>query len=366
MPTPYQLDFFDALTDYFSLTVVYFTARENDRQWKLPTTSEKYKTILLENNFIARKVQRFVSSFHFSSGIKKVIRQSEADIALVNGTYWSPNVLLALRLNKLKGHKTFYWAEPVFPSDSNSKKKIKKIFLSLVFRYADMLLAIGKKAVECYRDFGYTKPIHNIPYNINNNLFETRNLDEQVLAQMQHEYKRNGELLFLSSGSLVRRKGMDTLINAFLLLPELHNAKLIIVGDGSEKEQLVSLAGGDIRIFFVGFQDKEKIPYWFNLADVFLFASRYDGWALVVNEAMAAGKAIVCSYETGAAYDSLVHRQNALLYHADDTEGFASAISELSKDKKLVSLLSANAYQTGINLSSASMAKKLYDIYRVD
>ena len=365
MPTPYQLDFLDALSVHFRLTVVYFSVREKDRQWQLPVSSQKYATIVLKNNVVARTMQRLVSSFHFSAGIIGVAKKSQADMVIVNGSYWSPNVWLALFIHKKRARKTAYWAEPVFAASHKVKRSIKKLLLSAVFVNTDLLLAIGKKAIECYTGYGYTKMIYNIPYNINTSLFSPAGLDESVMAQLRRTYKSNGELIFLSSGSLVHRKGMDTLIRAFLLLPEHYNAALIIIGAGNEKDKLVALAGADRRIYFAGFQEKEMVPYWFALADVFLFASRYDGWALVINEAMAAGKAIICSYQTGAAYDSLVHRQNALLYDAEDLDGFAAGIQELASDEAMRNQLAERAYEKGIELSSQNMAKKIYDIYRV-
>jgi len=366
MPTPYQLDFFDALADYFRLTVVYFSAREKDRQWQLPSGSSKYDIILLKNNLIARTVQRYISSFHFSNRIIKVAKNANAAMVVVNGTYWSPNVLLALFFSKSKGIKTAYWGEPVFPSYSKAKKAIKQILLSAMFRNTDVLLAIGKRAVECYRAYGYSKPVYNIPYNINAGLFDLHSLDMNVLLQLKNKYKKEGQLIFLSSGSLIYRKGMDVLIRAFSSLPASLNARLLIIGDGTDKDKLIALAAPDKRIEFLGFQEKNMIPYWFNLADIFLFASRYDGWALVINEAMAARKAIVCSNQTGAAYNSLVHRQNALLYDAEDIAGFAAGILELAGDDKFRDSLAENAYQTGTGLSSSNMAKKMYELYRLD
>lgn len=365
MPTPYQLDFFGALKHYFNLTVVYFTDRESDRQWELASTGDGYSTIILKNGWLAGLVQKFKPSFHFAKGIKKNVADAQADFIIINGTYWSPNVIYSLKIAARKDIQIAFWSEPVFPVNSKLKKWVKSLLLGPVKKHADMLLAIGKKAEECYRWYGFSKPIHNIPYNIDTELFKEANLDPAILEDLRNTYKSTGELIFLSSGSLIHRKGMDLIINAFKVLDPGINARLLIIGDGQEKAALQELAEGNDRIHFLGFQDKHIIPYWFNLCEVFVFASRYDGWALVINEAMAAGKAIICANSVGAAYDSLVNGKNALIVESEDVAGFAMAMHELQINKALRDHLGKDAFITGEGISSESMAKKLYDIYQL-
>jgi glycosyltransferase involved in cell wall biosynthesis len=80
---------------------------------------------------------------------------------------------------------------------------------------------------------------------------------------------------------------------------------LIIVGEGSEREKLESVARElDIRerVFFEGTED--PLPYY-RLADLVLVTSRYEGYGLVIAEALAAGVPVLstdvgCAHEAGA------------------------------------------------------------------
>lgn len=363
MPTPYQLDFFDALKDYFDLRVIYFTSRESDRQWDLSAKDPGYTIQVLKNNRFALLVQKKFTSFHFSNQIRSLLHKDEADLVLVNGTYWSPNVLLALYISYKRKKKVAFWSEPVFPVNNRLLFFIKKVMLLPVLKYTHFLLAIGKQAEQGYKRYGYNKPIYNIPYNINHRLFEIKNLDQDIFQKLLLKYKAKSEVILLSSGSLISRKGMDTVVKAFLQLPENVNARLLIIGDGEEKSALQTLINGNDRIELLGFQQKEMIPYWFNLADMFVFASRYDGWGLVINEAAAAGISIISSTAVGASADKLTNQLNGILLDAENVNGFTEAMQNLISDKEMRNKLVNNNQNVRTELSSEFNAKKLYDIY---
>lgn len=363
MPTPYQLDFFGALKEHFDLRVVYFTTREADRQWQLGTSGEGYAVKVLKNSRLALMIQKKVPSFHYSREIISLAKEDDGEFVLVNGTYWSPNVVLALFYSYKKNKKIAFWSEPVFPVNNRLRFWLKKAMLWPVRRYTNFLLAIGKQAESAYRKYGYNKSIYNIPYNINSRLFRKEELQQRIFQKLLNEYKSKGETVLLSSGSLIPRKGMDTVISAFLRLPSQVNARLIIMGDGEVKEDLKRLSNNNERIHFIGFQEKEMIPYWFNLADIFVFASRYDGWGLVINEATAAGNAIICSNVVGAAADKLIDMHNAIILDPEDVTGFANAMESLITNNELRSELLRNSESLKAVFSSDYNAQRVYDIY---
>jgi glycosyltransferase involved in cell wall biosynthesis len=82
----------------------------------------------------------------------------------------------------------------------------------------------------------------------------------------------------------------------------------------------------------LGFQEKEAIPYYFRLADVFAFATRYDGWAVVINEAIAAGCVVVSSTAAGAPYDLIEHGINGLLFEPEDETTLSGHLQRLAED----------------------------------
>lgn len=91
-------------------------------------------------------------------------------------------------------------------------------------------------------------------------------------------------------------KGIDTLIDALMLLRERACAQAVFVGDGPmrgelERRAAMLVAAGDVR--FIGW--RTDVAGWLKTADVFAFPSRTEGSPNVVLEAMVAGCAIVAS-----------------------------------------------------------------------
>lgn len=362
-PTPYQLDFFSALKNYFTLKVIYFTNRESDRQWDLTITDPGYVIITLQDNRLARLIQKKVVSFHFSFQIIKELVNDKADFILINGTYWTPNVLLSLFISKIRSKTTFYWNEPLFPVNNRLKYCLQYLMLFPVRVCTHAVLAIGKKGVESYRHYGYRKQVYNLPYNIDISLFDKKNLMISTLEDLKYTYKSNEETVFLTSGSLVHRKGIDTVIKAFLKIPDTMNARLMILGEGPDKSYLkqLSLPVAE-RVHFLGFREKKEVPYFFALSDIFVFASRYDGWALVINEAAAADIPIISSNMAGAATDKLQNGYNGYTCEAEDVTGFYNCMMLLLSDKKKRNEIVYNMQELKETLSSDYNAKMLYGI----
>jgi glycosyltransferase involved in cell wall biosynthesis len=69
------------------------------------------------------------------------------------------------------------------------------------------------------------------------------------------------------------------------------------------------------------------LPDWFSIADVFVFPSRHDGWAVVINEACAAGLPIIVSTQTGAAHDLVEEGVNGFLLNCEEIDRWAERMA---------------------------------------
>ncbi|GMA21114.1 glycosyltransferase [Arsenicicoccus piscis] len=101
-------------------------------------------------------------------------------------------------------------------------------------------------------------------------------------------------------GRLARQKGQDVAIAAWpAVLEHLPGAQLVLVGDGPDRPALaaqVGMAGLDDSVRLVPGGDPTP---WFAAADVVVLPSRWEGMPLVVLEAMAGGRSVVCSDVAG-------------------------------------------------------------------
>ena len=103
--------------------------------------------------------------------------------------------------------------------------------------------------------------------------------------------------IVLSVGNLVPVKATDLLIKALSSLNDTSdNVYLYCVGGGPEEQRLRSLARQKKvahKVRLVGPRPHHEIPLWMNACDLFVMASRNEGWPSVLPEALACGKRVV-------------------------------------------------------------------------
>lgn len=359
IPTPYQLAFFNELSKWFQLTVIYYSTTESDRYWNFDMQKE-YEVVILKNNFIAKVIQRKVLDFHFSWQIFKTAWKDKSQYVIIGGGYWIPNGVSALLIQRFKKKKVAYFSEPLFEVNNKIKHAIKWSTLRILNFCCDAIFCTSSKAVETFNKFGVRPPKFIIPYNIDAQSFAQ--VDKKKKAMLANLYKQNGEVILLSSGSLIARKGMDIIINAIKKCDE-KKIKLVIIGNGPEKQNLKALIGCDKRVILAGFQQPDDIPLFFAIADIFVFASRYDGWAVVINEAIAAGLPIICSDAVGAGVELLKHQQNGWLCKSNSVEDFTAAIKTLTSQQQKREAMKAEIKKSIPLISSSYNAKYVFELF---
>lgn len=151
-----------------------------------------------------------------------------------------------------------------------------------------------------------------------------------------------GEPALVAIGRMSREKGHIDLISAFRLLRErVPNLRLVLVGDGPERDRLERAAGEGV--LFCG-QVRDVAPYY-AIADVIVLPSYTEGSSNVLLEAMAAGVPVVAT-EAGGTPEIAVSGENALLAPPGDPQALAAAIWEVLHDTGLRAKLVANARTT--------------------
>jgi len=164
----------------------------------------------------------------------------------------------------------------------------------------------------------------------------------------------------LAAGRLTPQKGFDYLIHAFAPVAEAHaDWELVIFGNGQARERLQAridgLEIGD-RVKLAG--ATETLAEEMVNASVYVLSSRYEGFPLVLIEAMAKGMAVVAfDCPTGPA-DIVDDHRNGLLVPAKDVEGLTAAMMEMVADLALRRRCAAAAVETARDYTMASIGPK--------
>ena len=161
---------------------------------------------------------------------------------------------------------------------------------------------------------------HGKTYLVPNSLVSHPRLPLERVRQLREELgASDDDFLIGGVGRLVPRKGFDVLLQAFAQA-QLPQAKLVIVGDGSERRSLQRLAGDGVR--FAGFRRDVKDLY--QAFDLFVCPSRYEPFGRVIAEALDSGVPVVACESEGPR--DIARRYPIDLVPADDVATMAAAL----------------------------------------
>ncbi len=156
------------------------------------------------------------------------------------------------------------------------------------------------------------------------------------LHKFTYSAAKSREPYILFVGSLIERKGVDTLIRAFaeiaILIPTY---KLIIIGDGILREELGNLCmklGVQQKVVFLGHLPPSIVHEWMTKSRVFVLPSREEGQGVVLLEALASGTPCVGS-RVGGIPGILSHDVGSLFTPGDPHELGRAVLDIVLTDK---------------------------------
>jgi len=141
--------------------------------------------------------------------------------------------------------------------------------------------------------------------------------------------------ILINVARLSREKNHALLVRAFSkAVQSCPNLELWLVGDGELRrdiEELVKQLGLEEKVKFFGV--RSDVPELLSQADIFVLSSDYEGFGLVVAEAMAAGLPVIAT-AIGGIPEILEGGRAGILVPPKDVDALAKAIVELARDEK--------------------------------
>ncbi len=220
-------------------------------------------------------------------------------------------------------------------------KFIAKSIMGKIIRFVnkhDEIIVPSVGIRQELKSFGVSRPISIIPTGID--IAKTISManakePDSILAKLNID--KNAELVVFTS-RLGKEKNIKFLLGAMLAVinarPQVY---FLVIGDGSEKENLKKIIGQmgiGHRVIFTGFMNHDTIFPIYRVAKVFVFSSQTETQGLALLEAMALGLPIVALRATGIE-DLLENNIGGFLIEKVNPDAFARAVIGLLENPGL-------------------------------
>lgn len=321
---PWRIDVFNKMGEYYDLTIVFtnadcegFTYNRNYLLNKLININ----TIFLNNGFK-------LGSRPIRIGIYKILKKYNPQVVFSH-EYSPTSIILAL----YKQIRLFKYSYYLTTSDNlamaESARGLKALSRSYVLKNANGIIVYSKLVKDWYKKHFNNLKIEICP-NIQNpqTLLYYRNSFNNYINEYKTKFNLKDTNVILYTGRLVEVKGLDLLLNAFAKA-DIKDYKLVIVGEGNQKEELIKQVYQlriNNKVIFAGYYSGEALYAWYDLANFFILPSRYEPFGAVINESLVFGCPVVASKYIGAT--DFITKDNGIIFNPLDINEFSSTIQK--------------------------------------
>ena len=190
------------------------------------------------------------------------------------------------------------------------EKKMVAKFSKAVLKKTQQVIAPTKKVEELLKNYEVPEPISVIPTGIDLKRFQ------EVLSKEERNRRREAlgisqdSKVLVSIGRLAKEKNLEEILIYFQKLTKeelTFKLKLLIVGDGPDRERLEGIAKTlqlQEKVIFTGMVTPEEVAQYYQLGDVFVCASNSETQGITYMEALASGIPALCRKD--ACLDSVI------------------------------------------------------------
>lgn len=248
--------------------------------------------------------------------------------------------------------------------DKLSKKIVKDLTKVYCVKTAKETIVPTEKIYKLFKEkYMITKNVSVIPSGIDIERFFEENVEHDKVEQIKEKYgitKDDFTIIFV--GRLAQEKNIEFLLNAQQKLIEkrINNIKLLIVGDGPDKENYINITR-KLNIFdkviFTGKIEQDKIQYYYQCADAFVTASNSETQGLTVIEAMAAGVVPICINDM--AFIDMLPKKSLF----NNQKEYINRLITFSADEELRKEYKAKIRKKAEEYSSNTYAQRVLNVY---
>lgn len=250
----------------------------------------------------------------------------------------------------------------------SSKKIVEYMTKFYCDRTINELIVPTKKAYDLFKEkYNVQRNIHIIPTGIEVERFYRKNVNEKKVNELKKQYNiKKNDFTLIFVGRIAEEKNVPYLIDVMSdIIKKKNNVKLLIIGDGPDKEKYEKYSikrNTSKNVIFTGKVAWDDIPVYYSLGNAFISASTTETQGLTIIEAMASSLPAICINDESFS-GTVVNDLNGYLF--DDKKDCEDKILKLANDKKLVKYLSNGALMSADKHSSKYFAERVLDVYKI-
>ncbi|ELY95667.1 group 1 glycosyl transferase [Natrialba hulunbeirensis JCM 10989] len=231
-----------------------------------------------------------------------------------------------------------------FENQDGIKNKIVYELMKHLIPRADKVIAISEGVktdlVQCT---GLSESDISVIYNPA--ITSVADIEQKAQEETEHPWlSQKDNPVILGAGRLVQQKGFSTLLRAFKSITDTRDCRLIILGEGEDRGKLENYAkelGIYDLVSLPGYIDN---PYsYMGSADVFALSSEWEGFGIVLVEAMACGTPVVSTDCESGPEEILENGRFGPLVNVGNYEQLADSIQDMLDDPIPGSMLKQRA-----------------------
>ncbi len=189
--------------------------------------------------------------------------------------------------------------------------------------------------------------------------------DNAILQQARQKYHLPDHFL-LYVGTIEPRKNLSTLLKAFsTVADQMPDHRLVIVGPKGWMVDNIHQQTDQLRIsdkvYFTGYVERDDLPLIYNLAEVFIYPSAYEGFGLPVLEAMACGTPVISSNVSSMPE---ILGDAGVLIAPNDSQVLGQSLLDLINDPMERQRLSLKGLKRASTFTWERTAEKTIAVYR--
>lgn len=244
-------------------------------------------------------------------------------------------------------------------------KKMLPYYMANYMKRCDMVIAPSNGMADYLLGQGIETPVRVLPTGL---MEEAYDEDKEQAAAIRKRYLGEGKHLLCTVSRLDKEKNLYFLMRCMqqLDMQAKGSVRLLIVGDGAEREELeayVNELGIRDIVNFTGQIPNEEVRNYLQACDAFLFASKSETQGIVLTEAMASGLPVAAISACGVD-DIVTDGYNGYLPKEDEKE-FASCVAGMLSDGENMARLREGAKRTAENYRMTYIAAQAEENYRM-